>query len=167
MRDLAREGDKGVTQMANPIAEATAYIEKLEAARQAAIEMSERKAAEAKLIAARQEGVRAAIEIFAGAIPVDFHELEPEKSGSRRRRRDISELIVRELSFSGQEMTTAQIAKAIAYIPERTETVLKRLEKNGEIVRNENGRWVAQVTHKIRPNGHGSAAEDSERIPTC
>src|SRR5690242_3844651 len=118
MRDLAHGGDdKGVRQMANPIAEATAYIEKLEAARQAAIEISERKAEEAKLIAARQEGVRAAIEIFAGAIPVDFHELQPEKSGPRRRRRDISELIVRELSFSGQEMTTTQIAKAIAYIP--------------------------------------------------
>ena len=42
--------------MPNPVAEATAYIEKLEAARRAAIEISGRKAEEAKLIAARQEG---------------------------------------------------------------------------------------------------------------
>jgi hypothetical protein len=61
--------------MPTPIARATAYLEKLEADRRAAIEISEQKAEEAKLIAARQEGFRAAMEIFAGASPVDNREL--------------------------------------------------------------------------------------------
>lgn len=153
--------------MPNPVAEATAYIEKLEAARRAAIEISGRKAEEAKLIAARQEGFRAAMKIFTGAIPVKFHESRSEESGSRRRRRDIAELIVRELSFSGQEMTTTQIAKAIAYIPERTATALKRLEKRGQVVRNENGRWAAQVTRAAKPNGHSAGAEHSGKLLSC
>ena len=35
------------------------------------------------------------------------------------------QLILRELSFSGQAMTTAQIAKAIEYLPDLTETGLE------------------------------------------
>lgn len=118
--------------MPNPIAEATAYLEKLEADRRAATAISEQKAEEAKWIAARQEGFQAAMEILAGAIPVNGCELQSEKSG-RRRRRSIPQLILRELSFSGQAMTTTQIAKAIDYIPERTETALKRLENGGKL----------------------------------
>jgi hypothetical protein len=129
--------------------------------------ISEQKAEEARLIAARLEGFRAALDIFAGASPVEFHELQSEKPGPRRRRRDISDLIVRELSFSGQEMTTTQIAKAIAYIPERTETVLKRLEKGGKVVQIENGRWVAQATRIIKQNGHDPGGGHSARLPTC
>ena len=43
-------------------------------------------------------------------------------------------------------MTTAQIAKAIDYITERTETALKRLETGGKVVRDERGHWAALVT---------------------
>jgi hypothetical protein len=55
---------------------------------------------------------------------------EPQETRQRRGRRPIRELILRELSFSGQAMAAAQIAKAINYIPERTETALGRMEKD-------------------------------------
>ena len=145
--------------MPNPIAEATAYLEKLEADRRAATAISEQKAEEAKWIAARQEGFQAAMEILAGAIPVNGCELQSEKSG-RRRRRNIPQLILRELSFSGQAMTTTQIATAIDYIPERTETALKRLENGGKLVRSENGRWAAVIASMAKPNGHVACAVD-------
>jgi len=152
--------------MPNPIPEATAYIQKLDADRRAAIEISQQKAEEAKLIAARQEGFRAAMEILAGAIPVNACESKPEKSGNRRQRRDICDLILRELSFSGQAMTTTQIAKAIDYIPERTEIALKRLENRRRLVRNENGRWAAVITTTVQPNGHEASAGPLHRIST-
>jgi predicted transcriptional regulator len=152
--------------MPNPIPEATAYIQKLDAERRAAIEISQQKAEEAKLIAARQEGFRAAMEILGGAIPVNACEAQPEKSGYRRQRRDICDLILRELSFSGQAMTTTQIAKAIDYIPERTETALKRLENRGRLVRNENGRWVAVITTTVQPNGHEAGVGPLHKIST-
>ena len=134
--------------MSTPIAQATAYLEKLEADRLAAIELSEQKAEEAKLIAAQQEGFRAAMEIFASASPVDNRELQPE-SGRRRARRDIKLLILRELSFSGEPMATTQIAKAIGYIPERTETVLKRLEIGGKLRRDQRSdRWALVITNQ-------------------
>jgi len=56
---------------------------------------------------------------------------------------------LRELSFSGEAMTTSQIAKAIDYIPERTEAALKRLEMSGELMRNEDSRWATVVTHAV------------------
>jgi hypothetical protein len=62
-------------------------------------------------------------------------------------------MIVRELSFCGHAMTTAQIAKAIEYIPERTETALERLERNGQVLRNE-GRWTIGTTPRATANGH-------------
>jgi hypothetical protein len=146
--------------MPDPVAEATAYFEKLEADRRAAIEVSEQKAVEANLIAARQEGFRAAMDILTGAIPVAPCEPQSEKSGSRRRRRDICELILRELSFSGHAMTTSQIAKSIDYLPERTETALKRLEKGRKVVRSENGRWAADfITATAKPNGQAAGAD--------
>jgi hypothetical protein len=144
--------------MPSPIAEATAYLEKLEADRRAAIAISEQKSEEAKLIAARLEGFRAAMEILAGAIPDYDCALQSKKRSSRRPRRDISQLILRELSFSGEAMTTSQIAKAIDYIPERTEAALKRLEMSGELMRNEDGRWATVVTHAVGPNEHASGA---------
>jgi len=141
--------------MSTPIAQATAYLEKLEADRLAAIDLSEQKAEEAKLIAAQQKGFRAAMEFFAGDIPVDNCELQPEEPGRRRQRRDIKLLILHELSFSGEAMTTTQIAKAIEYIPEKTETVLKRLEIGGKVRRDEKiGRWALVLTGKDQPNGH-------------
>src|SRR5271156_2948311 len=132
--------------MVSLIPEATAYLERLEADRQAAIAMSEQKAEEAKLIRARQEGFQAAMEILTGATSIESCELQSEKSGRRRPRRDIIGLILSELSFSGQAMTTAQIAKAIDYLPERTETALKRLETDGKVIRDERGRWAAVIT---------------------
>ena len=131
--------------MPNPDAVATAYMEKLEADRQAAMEISEQKAVEAKLIAARQEGFRAAMEILTSTTPISSSELQSAKPGRRRPRRDIMQLILCELSFSGEELTIAQIAKAINYIPERTETALKRLETGGKVRRNERGRWVTAI----------------------
>ena len=117
--------------MVDPIEKASAYLDKLEADREAAIAISEQKVEEAKLIRARQEGFRAAMEILTSTTSISSCELQSAKPGRRRPRRDIMQLILRELSFSGEELTTAQIAKAINYIPERTETVLKRLENGG------------------------------------
>jgi hypothetical protein len=132
--------------------DARAYLEKLEADRRAAIDMSERKAAEAKLIAARQEGFRAAIDIFGEANFVNSSKFQTEKPTSRRRQRDLYEIILRELSFSGHPMTLKQIARAIDYTPERTETALNRLEHNGQVIRNQN-RWAAVVASNFRRNG--------------
>lgn len=145
--------------MPSPIAEATAYLEKLEADRRAAIAIAEEKTEEAKLITARQEGFRTAMKILAGAISVSSCESQSEKPRHRGPRRDISQLILRELSFSGQAMTITQIAKAIDYIPERTETAVKRLEMGGTVVRNETGRWAIAGTAIAKPNGNGTGAE--------
>lgn len=89
-------------------------------------------------------------------------------------RRPISQLILSELSFSGQTMTAAQIAKAIDYIPGRTEAALKRLEEAGQVARNEEGRWavgIATLTHlsgfaAAAGNGHSPAPPDPERAPS-
>ena len=126
---------------------ARAYLDTLEADRQEALTLSEQKAEEAKLIKARQDGFRAAMkmlggEIAAGDVGTDPHREEPVR---RRGRRPIREMILRELSFSGHALTTAQIAKAIDYIPERTETALERLERDGQVLRNE-GRWTIRTT---------------------
>jgi hypothetical protein len=130
--------------MTDPIAEASAYLDKLEAERLAAIAISEQKAEEAKLIGARQEGFRAAMELLTAATSATCCELLSDKSS--RRRRDIVQLILREMSFNGEAMTSAQIAQAIDYIPERTETALKRLETGGKVIRDEHGRWIIATT---------------------
>jgi hypothetical protein len=135
--------------MKDLIAEATVCLEKLEAERLAAIAISEQKAEEAKLIGARQEGFRAAMELLTGATSANSCELPSDKSSksSRRRpRRDIVQLILREISFSGEAMTSAQIARAIDYIPERTETALQRLETGGKVIQDEQGRWMIPTT---------------------
>ena len=152
--------------MSHPVAVATAYMEKLDADRRAAMEISEQKAVEAKLIAARQEGFRAARDIFGGAVPINFCEPQPEKSGQRKQRRDIPELILRELSFSGHPMPTSQIANAIDYPPERTETALERLENSGKVIRNEKGRWTTLIMSIPEPNGYAVGAATDE-LPTC
>src|ERR1700692_3375109 len=120
---------------------ARAYLDTLEADRRAALALSEQKAEEARLIKARQEGFRAAMEMLGTAIsagdaasdtagygdaPSGAAASDPNEPGRRRVRRQIRELILRELSFSGQAMTAAQIAKAIDYLPERTEMALQR-----------------------------------------
>jgi hypothetical protein len=62
-------------------------------------------------------------------------------------------MILRELSFSGEAMTTTQIGKAIDYVSTRTETTLKRLEKAGKVVRTGNSRWAALVDPITKHNG--------------
>ena len=144
--------------MLTPLEKALAYLDALEADRRAALTLSEEKAEEAKLIKARQEGFKAAIEMLGTAISAGDAASDPKEPGRRRVRRDIPQLILRELSFSGQPMTTAQIARAIEYIPERTETALERMEKAGQVLRNEEGRWEIGITTLSPMNGHAVKA---------
>jgi DNA-binding IclR family transcriptional regulator len=72
-------------------------------------------------------------------------------------RRHIRELILRELSFSGQAMTVTQIAKAIDYFPERTEMALERMEEDGQVVRNDGGQWAIGTTAAAQLTGHAAA----------
>ena len=127
---------------------ATAYLSKLEADRMAAMELSKEKALEALLIKAREEGFRKAMEIFGVNVAFDVASdtvaVETDKS-DKRRRRDIRQMIVKELSYSGKAMTTKQIAKAIDYLQERTEAVVKRLESEGKLIRNPSGLWEVTV----------------------
>ena len=137
-----------------PIEKARAYLDTLEADRRAALAQSEQKAEEARLIKARQEGFQAAMEMLGTTISVGDAGSDPEEPGRRRVRRQIRQLILRELSFSGQAMTATQIAKAIDYHPERTETALQRMEEAGEVLRNAGGRWAIDTTAVAQPNGH-------------
>jgi hypothetical protein len=156
-----------------PIEQALAYLDALEADRKAALALSEQKAEEAKLIKARQEGFHAALDILrretSAGDAVSGKDREPsagrrcggerasgpQEPPRRRGRRPIPQLILRELSFSGQAMRTAQIAKAIEYLPDRTETALERMESAGRVLRNKEGRWeiVLPIT-----NGHAATA---------
>ena len=130
---------------------ARAYLNVMEADRQTALALSEQKAEEAKLIKARQEGFRAAIELLGGEIATGDGGTDPREEPVRRRvRRPIREMILRELSFCGHEMTTAQIARAIDYMPERTETALERLERDGQVLRNK-GRWTIGTAPLAQP----------------
>src|SRR5690349_13659573 len=131
-----------------------AYLADLEAERRAALALSEQKAEEAKLIKARQEGCQAALALLSGETSVGNAAADCEEPRRRRGRRPVRELILRELSFSGQPMTAAQIAKAIDYIPERTETALERMENNGQVVRSEGGRWSIGLAAVPHMNGH-------------
>jgi uncharacterized glyoxalase superfamily protein PhnB len=142
--------------MSTPIEKALAYLDTLEADRRTALALSEQKAEEARLIKARQEGFQAAMEMLGSAISSSDAAPDPEEPGRRRVRRRIRELILRELSFSGQAMTVAQIAKAIEYQTERTETVLHRMEETGQVLRNAGGRWAIGNTGIAQLNGHGA-----------
>ena len=154
------------------IEQALAYLDALEADRKAALALSEQKAEEAKLIKARQEGFRAALDILRGETSAGDAVSEKDREPSagrlgygerasgpqeprRRGRRPIPQLISRELSFSGQAMTTAQIARAIEYLPDRTETALERMESAGRVLRNKEGRWAIVLT---KTNGHSATA---------
>ena len=77
-------------------------------------------------------------------------------------RRPIAQLILRELSFSGQTMTAAQIARAIDYISERTETALERLEETGQVVRDEKGRWGIGLSGIRQTNGRDPSARNGK-----
>jgi hypothetical protein len=167
--------------MSTPIEKALAYLDTLEADRRMALALSEQKAEEAKLIKARLEGFQAAMDMLGLAISAGDAARDPashpagpashpagpashpaapashpKEPGQRRVRRHIRELILRELSFSGQAMTATQIAKAIDYIPERTEMALERMENDGQVVRNEGGRWAIGATATAQLNGHAA-----------
>jgi hypothetical protein len=137
--------------MSTPTEQATAYLLKLQADRAAALAASEEKLREAALIKAREDGFREAMEIFQLTITSNGTEGEPEETHTQRRR-DIRQLIIKELSFSGKSMTKNQIAKAINYIPERTEAALKRLETAG-MVQNRDGYWEVVVIPAVQSNG--------------
>ena len=80
----------------------------------------------------------------------------------RSGRRPIRELIARELSFSGQPMSATQIAKAIEYLPNRTQAALERMEHAGQVVRNEGGRWAIGLSTAPQANGHPTGAGNGE-----
>jgi hypothetical protein len=98
---------------------ARAYLDTLEADRRAALALSEQKAEEAKLIKARQEGFQAAREMLDTAISAGDAASDPKEPGRRRVRRHIPQLILRELSFSGQAMTATQLPKPSITIPSK------------------------------------------------
>jgi hypothetical protein len=141
-----------------------AYLADLEAERHAALALSEQKAEEARLIKARQEGCQAALALLSGETSAGSAAADSEEPRRRRGRRPVRELIMRELSFSGQPMTAAQIAKAIDYIPERTETALERMENDGQVVRSEGGRWSIRLAAVSHMNGH-ALGESSSKLP--
>ena len=158
--DERSEHKHGWLQMEQLLERARAYLDALEADRQMALALSEQKAEEAKLIKARQEGFQAAIEMLGGKFVAGDVGTDPHRERGRVRR-PIREMILRELSFCGHEMTTAQIAKAIDYIPERTEIALERLERNGQVLRNE-GRWAIGATSLTHMSGHILRAGNSK-----
>ena len=138
---------------------ASAYLEKLEAERRAALAISKEKAEEAKLIKARQEGFQEALELLG------LHTTDTELKGHngdvpKRARRNIPDLILRELSFSGTSMAKNQIAKAIGYLPSYTERALKRLENTGMVVQTADGRWEIVGPVAVQPNGHALTASE-------
>ena len=143
--------------MLTPAEKAAAYLQKLETDRSAAIAASEEKALEAKLIKSRQEGFQEALKLLGVDLPIVSEETKCNEE-QRRPRRNIKELILREISFSGSAMTTNQIAGAIAYLSERTEEALKGLERSGRIVRDEDGRWALPITLPRRDLGGVSSA---------
>ena len=142
--------------MPTPMEKATAYLSKLEADRLAATAMSKEKAREAMLIEAREEGFREAMEIFGANVTADDNGVGTDRR--REKRRDICQMILQELSFSGKAMTKEQIAKAINYIPERTEMALKRLEGSGRIMKSRDGSWEVVLITAPRTNGHAVGA---------
>jgi hypothetical protein len=144
---------------------ARACLNAMEADRQTALALSEQKAEEAKVIKARQEGFRAAMEILWGQTSADVagSSSEGKEPSQRRTRRRIPELIQRELSYSGQAMSVRQIAKAIDYNLEGTEIALKRMEEAGQLLRNEGGQWTIPSANRAPTNGH--AAKSSGGTP--
>jgi hypothetical protein len=164
-------GHKGGMRMSTPAERAAAYLSRLEAERRAAIAVSEAKAEEAKLIKAQQKGFKEALELLGLQMSPDNTEAEPDNTedepdniesknekSSIRRRRNIPQLIIRELSFSGTAMAKEQIARSIDYLPWQTERALRRLESSGKIVRNTDGRWEVVTSTVTQTNGHAIAA---------
>ena len=89
--------------MPNVSQKVRAYLEKLEAERTTVLAISKEKAEEAKLIKARQEGFQEALELI-GVQTTDTECKLQSSEAPRRARRNIPDLILRELSFSGTSM---------------------------------------------------------------
>jgi DNA-binding transcriptional ArsR family regulator len=135
----------------------SAYLEKLDAERRTALAISKEKAEEAKLIKARQEGFQDALELL-GLQTTDPELRAQNREAPKRARRNIPDLILRELSFSGTSMSKSQIAKAIGYLPSHTERALKRLENTGKVMQTPDGRWEIVGPVAVQPNGHAVIA---------
>ena len=140
------------------------YLESLEADRRTALEVSKQKAEEAKLIKARQEGFEAAMELFGTATSVgDAGSCDANPPAAQRIRRPIPQIILRELSFTGQTMTATQIAKAIDYNLTRTKAALSRMEATGQLMQNGADRWTivigatAQLSEHAITRGNGKS----------
>ena len=142
--------------MTDSVQKATAYLLKLEADRAAALAASEENMREAMLIKAREEGFREAMEIFGLTLASEKAEVETGRV-RRGKRRNIREMIIKELSFSSTPKTKHQLAQAIDYLPRETEAVLKRLEIQG-IVQNRDGHWEAVSIPLAQSNGHAKDA---------
>jgi hypothetical protein len=141
--------------MSNLMEKAAAYLSKLEADRMAAMELSKQKELEAMLLKAREEGFREAMDIFSSNVITksSYNGIkETTDEGPKRRRRDIRQMIIQELSYSAKAMTTRQIAKAIDYLPDRTEAALKRLQNEGKTVQNRDGLWEVVVISGASPD---------------
>jgi hypothetical protein len=147
--------------MSNPMEKATVYLSKLEVDRRAAMELSKEKELEAMLIKAREEGFREAMGIFGlnntPNIAHNHFEAANHKT-HRRKRRDIRQMIMQELSYSAKAMTTRQIAKAIDYLADGTETALKWLRDEGKIVQHRDGLWELVVLSGASPDRLSVAA---------
>ena len=107
---------------------AAVYLSKLEADRTAAMELSKQKELEAMLLNAREDGFRDAMEICGlNTTPgIASNNIEVENQiFHRRKRRDIRQMIIKELSYSAKAMTTQQIATAIDYLPGGVKTATK------------------------------------------
>ena len=121
----------------------------------AAIELSKEKKLEAMLIKAREEGFREAMEIFNSNVTAksSYYGVKEEIGERQKRgRRDIRQMIIKELSYSAKAMTTRQIATAIEYLPDRTEVALKRLQNEGKTVQNRDGLWEVVVISGASPD---------------
>jgi hypothetical protein len=141
--------------MSNPMEKAAAYLSKLEADRMAVMALSKQKELEAMLLKAREEGFREAMDIFSSNVITksSYNGIkETTDEGPKRRRRDIRQMIIKELSYSAKAMTTRQIAKAIDYLPDRTEAALKRLQNEGKTVQNRDGLWEVVVISGASPD---------------
>ena len=139
---------------------ALAYLDALEADRREALALSAQKAEEARRIQARQEGFRAAMEMLGRGVSDDAagsDTSDTRGSSERRPRRRIPQLILRELSFSGEAMSASPIANAINYNLDRTQTALTHLEEAGQVSRNREGRWEIRTAAMDHLNEHAAS----------
>jgi len=59
-------------------------------------------------------------------------------------------------------MSASQIAKAINYHPERTETALKRMEDARQVLRDSDGRWAVGMASVAQLTGHDFTGRDGK-----